>query len=161
MVRGHARAYRRRLQAELEKLFAEIHTPHEVAASFAIGVFVATLPTFGSGLVLFFALAHLSDRVSKVALFAAVLVFNPVVKWGIYVLSYLIGVRLLGPVPGVELAAPSLSAGTGVLVRIVLGSFLLAVVFTVVGYVAVYKVVGEWRRRELELEAFVPEGLVD
>jgi uncharacterized protein (DUF2062 family) len=37
---GRVSRYRRRVRSKLEAAFAERHTPHQVAGSFAIGVFV-------------------------------------------------------------------------------------------------------------------------
>lgn len=88
MLRERAAAHRAEIRSELEAISAEDHPPHDVAASFATGVFITTLPTLGTGLLLFGVIVYLFDRVSKVALFASVLVLNPAAKWGVYVASF-------------------------------------------------------------------------
>jgi len=80
VIRARVGGYVGRVRAALTRAFAETHTPREVAGSFSLGVFITMLPTLGTGLLVFVALAAAVDRVSKVALFASVVVFNPAVK---------------------------------------------------------------------------------
>lgn len=128
-------------------MLAEEHTPHEIAGSFAFGVFVTSLPTAGTAFLVFVAVVYLTERASKLALAASLVVFNPPVKWAVYGASFWLGERLLGPIPGSELVSPTLSAGTDVLVRQLLGNLVLAVVLSVVGYLAVRWLVRSYRRR--------------
>lgn len=156
MFRERLSSYRIRVRSELDAAFAEEHPPHDVATSFAIGVFVTTLPTLGAGLLLFVAIAYLFDRISKLALFASVVVLNPVVKWGVYAVSFWLGTRLLGPVSGVTVSEVSFSAGPEIAVRLLVGNLILAVVFTVVGYVVVLRLVREFRRRDIDVAEQLP-----
>lgn len=137
---------RERVNRRLVQAFVETHTPREVAVSFSIGVFVTALPTLGTGLLVFLGLAVLS-RVSKIAMFASVLVLNPVVKWGVYAASYSLGRLLLGPAPDASFTSVSASMGVDVLARLWLGNLLLATLFAVVGYVFALRTVEAFRRR--------------
>lgn len=156
MVRAAVAEYRRRVRAELEAGFAETHTPRETARSFALGVFVTMLPTLGTGLLVFALVVAVVDRASKLALFAAVIVVTPVVKWGVYGTSFWPGSLLLGPISGVSIATVSLSSGPEVLLRLPLGTVLLALLATVVAYVGALRFVMALRRREIELEELLP-----
>jgi uncharacterized protein (DUF2062 family) len=149
MIRQRISRVRERVREELLKAFVEEYTPREVAFSFSIGVFITALPSLGTGLLVFLLLAVLFDRLSKIALFASVIVLNPVVKWGVYGASYSLGRVLLGPVPGVsvENISPSLSLGADVLARLWLGNLILATVFAVVAYAGGIRIVAEFRRR--------------
>lgn len=155
MVRVRVSTYWRRIQGELEAAFAEEHTPHEVAGSFSIGVFVTTLPSLGLGLVFFLALVRLTERVSKLAIFASALAINPLVKAPMYVAAFWIGGRMLGPMR----AAPpgSVTEASAIAVRMMAGFFVLGVFVAVAGYLAVYLLVTEYRKRDLE----VVEDVVD
>lgn len=135
------------LRSELEHALAGRHTPRQVAGSFALGVFITSLPTFGIGVLVFFVIIWLFASVSKLALFASVLVLNPAVKWGVYGASFWLGSILLGPVGGVTRSDLSLSAGPDIIVRLLVGNLILAVVFTVVGYVVAYRLTAAYRRR--------------
>lgn len=134
-----------RIRDELERSFAEHHTPREVAGSFSLGAFITMLPTLGTGLLLFVVIAYVSDRVNKIALFASVIVFNPVVKWGVYAASFTLGVLILGPVEGVSLQQVSLSAGPEIVIRLLVGNLVLAVVATVASYFIVYRLTVKYR----------------
>ena len=149
--------YRTRVHAELKRAFADDHTPREVAGSFAVGVFITMLPTLGTGLLLFVVLVALFKSISKIALFASVIVFNPVVKWGVYAASFTLGTLLLGPVEGVTMADVSLSAGPEIVVRLLVGNLILAVVATVLGYVVVFRLVVSYREQLEPLEEAIEE----
>ena len=118
----------------LHRAFSEDHTSEEVAQSFSLGVFITMLPTLGVGFLVFVLLAAVFDRLSKLALIASAVVFNPVVKWGVYALSLGLGTLLLGPVEGASVSDPSLAAAPPVVARLVLGNTILAVVAAVPSY---------------------------
>lgn len=156
MVGRRAAGYWHRLRDEFRKAFAEHHTPHEVAGSYALGIFVTVLPSLGIGILFFLLLIRLTDRVSKIAIFAAAITINPVVKAPMYVAAFWIGNRLLGggaigPQGGVAGSAP------GVAVRMILGFVVLGFALGAVSYAVVYVLVTQYRRRELE----VVEEVVD
>jgi len=149
MLRRRITRVHEAVKERLVEAFVEEHSTHEVAFSFSLGVFITALPSLGTGVIAFFVLAFLFDRLSKIALFASVIVLNPVVKWGVYGASYSLGQLLLGPIPGVSVAnvSPSPSLGMDVLARLLLGNLILATVFSFVAYVAGIRIVGEFRRR--------------
>ncbi len=138
-----------RAKSELRRSFTEEHTPQETAGSFSLGVFVTMLPTLGTGLILFVVLAWAFDRINRVALFASVIVFNPVVKWGVYGASFAIGTTILGPVPGVTRSAVSLSAGPEVVTRLLVGNLLLAIIATAAAYVVAYRLVSTYEYTDI------------
>jgi uncharacterized protein (DUF2062 family) len=149
MVRQRVEEVLEEVKDRLITAFVEEHTSQEVAFSFSLGVFITALPSLGTGLIVFVALAFLFDRLSKIALFASVVVLNPVVKWGVYAASYSLGRFILGPAPGVSFSTAdiSLSAGPDMLVRLWLGNLILATVFSLIGYVLALRIVNEFRRR--------------
>lgn len=161
MVSQRLSAYWARIREGLEAAFSEDHPPGDVATTFSVGVFVAALPNFGVALVLFAALARYVDRVSNLALVAAVLVMNPPVKWAVYVASFWIGSRILGPIPGVSATELSLSAGPAVFVRVFVGSVVVAAVAAVVGYVLALRFIRELRRRDLDVTETLPDAIVE
>lgn len=129
-----------RLRRAIRNALKEEHTPKEVAGSFSIGAFITMLPTLGTGLILFVVIAALSERVSKIALFSSVIVFNPVVKWGVYAASFALGVAILGPVDDLSTSEVSMSAGPDIVARLLLGNLILAVAVTPISYVASYRI---------------------
>ena len=149
MVRGRIAAYRGRVRSELIAAFEGDHPPEDVAGSFALGVFITALPTLGTGLLVFAALVALVDRISKLALFASVVVLNPAVKWGVYAASVSLGTGILGPPSGATPSTLSVSAGPEIVARLLVGNLILAAVFTVIGYVVVFRLVVSFRARDI------------
>lgn len=133
------------------RALGEDHTTTEVAQSFGIGVFITMLPTLGVGFLVFLVIALLFDRLSKLALLASAVVFNPVVKWGVYAASFGLGVALLGPVEGVTTAEVSLDAAPGVVLRLVVGNVILAVAAAVPSYVVSHRLVSTYRERDVDI----------
>lgn len=150
MVRARFDEYVVRIKGELHASFTEEYTPREIAGSFALGTFITMLPTLGTGFLVFFVLVYLFDRINKIALFASVLVFNPAVKWGVYAGSFALGFLLLGPVEGFAIGdRPTFDDGSEIIVRLLVGNLILAVIATVIAYVAVLRVVLAYRKKAL------------
>lgn len=148
MIFRRAREILDRVKSELHRSFTEEHTSRETAGSFSLGVFITMLPTLGTGLLAFVVLAWAFDRINKIAMFASVIVFNPVVKWGVYGSSFALGTSILGPIPGVSPSSVSLSAGPPIVTRLVLGNVILAIVAAGVSYAVAYRIVKAYERRE-------------
>lgn len=150
MPRARLKKYIQRVREEIVSSFATEHTSHQIAASFALGTFITMLPTLGVGLLVFVVLVYFFDWINKIALFASVLVFNPIVKWGVYLSSFSLGILLLGPVDGVGIGeVPSLDEGNDILVRLLVGNLILAVIATIAAYFAVYRLVEAYEDHEL------------
>ena len=162
-IRAQIRQQLVEVRREIREALKEQHTPREVAYSFALGVFITALPTLGTGVLAFFVIAYLFENVSKIALFASVIVLNPVVKWGVYGTSFWLGSSILGPIPGVTWADVSPSAAPDIVARLLVGNLLLAVVLTAVAYVVAYRLTVEYRRRRGDVGIFerVYETVVD
>lgn len=140
-MRQRWNGYREKVTEKVKEALREEHSHHETAFSAAIGTFLTVLPTFGVGILIFLVLAKISDRINKVALFACVVVFNPIVKYPIYILSYWIGkIALKARAPsdptGVDLTQQALQATQTILI----GNIILAVVLAVVAYLVTLKV---------------------
>lgn len=154
---GHTARWLDPVKAQLRRSFAAEHTPRETAGSFALGIFLTTMPTLGMGLVAFVVLAWVSDRTNRAALLASLVVINPVVKWGVYATSFALGVLLLGPVPGASIATLSLSLGPDVIARVLVGNTILAVAVTVPAYVLCLRLVEAFHAREVDVVEEIAE----
>ncbi len=147
-TRARMRSALTRAKTLLRRAFAEDHTTKEVAQSFSLGVFITMLPTLGTGFLAFVVLAAFVERLSKLALVASAVVFNPVIKWAVYGLSVGLGFFLLGPVEGVSMSEVSLNAAPEVVFRLVVGNVILAVVAAVPSYFVAYRVVEDYRQNK-------------
>lgn len=122
--------------------------PSAIAGSFAFGTFITALPSLGTGFIVLAAVAHRITQVNIVALFAPVVVLNPLVKSGVYAMSFALGVILLGPVSGLTPSDISLTAGPSIATRLLLGNLLVAVIFAIVGYYLIIQAVRRVRRQD-------------
>jgi uncharacterized protein (DUF2062 family) len=156
---ARARSALGRVKEMLWEAFTEEHSTEEVAQSFSLGVFITMLPTLGTGFVAFVVLAAFVDRLSKIALVASAVVFNPVVKWGVYALSLSLGFFLLGPIEGVSVTEVSLNAAPEVVLRLLVGNVILAIVAAIPSYFIAYQVVNRYRRNERGLREAVATRL--
>ncbi|WP_082222489.1 DUF2062 domain-containing protein [Halorubrum halophilum] len=149
MILRRARALFDRARSELHRSFTEEHSSRETAGSFSLGVFITMLPTLGTGLIAFVVLAWAVSRINRIAMFASVIVFNPVVKWGVYGTSFALGTAILGPVPGVSPSSVSLTAGPAIVARLIVGNLILAVVAAAASYLVAHRIVVAYERRGL------------
>lgn len=128
-------AYGERVQTRLRAAIDDDHTPHETGVSLSIGLFLTALPNFGLSIFLLGALGRRYERFNRLAFVAAIAILNPLAKGTVYVVSYIIGRVILGPVPGMTSSEVSLTAGPDVLLRLLLGNGIIAISLALVGYV--------------------------
>ncbi|MFB6311895.1 MAG: DUF2062 domain-containing protein [Salinirussus sp.] len=121
--------------SELESTFAADRPPRQIALSFAIGLFLIALPNLGASLVVLAGSAYQWSWADARAFSAAALILNPLVKSGVYVASFALGILLLGPVPGGFIGQLDLTVGVGVLTRLIVGNLVLALAISTLGYV--------------------------
>ncbi|ELZ00031.1 DUF2062 domain-containing protein [Natrialba asiatica] len=145
-IRDRLGHYREEALHKLTVAIQEEHTPHEVAVSFAIGIFVTTLPTGGLGIGLFFVFSALWSWICKPALFASVAVLNPFVKPAVYLSSVHVGGVLLGtnPIRSHETIAESATVTAH---QLIVGNVVLATILSAISYVIVRRLTRLHRRR--------------
>lgn len=137
MIRDRLARYRDRVRRSLLAAFREEHTPHEIALSFAIGIFITAMPSGGLGIGLFFLFVYWWSWVSKPAIFASVVVLNPVIKPVVYLASYKVGAFLFGTEPIVPSTHSSLETIISVIQLLLIGNLIIALVLSAVSYVTV------------------------
>lgn len=156
---GLVREYLSNVRQLLYSLQTRPHTPREVAQSFGFGSFITVLPTLGLGLVLFALIGMLTDRVSKLGLFASVVVFNPFIKSGIYVASFAIGIGLLGPIDPTTIVVDAPATGSDIIIRLLIGNVILAFIAGIGGYWVVLRLLvnAAARDKDATVSEFVME----
>ncbi len=154
--------YITRVRLAIRASLTEDYTPHQVAGSFAVGTFICMLPTLGAGLALFVVLSFIFKSINKLALFASAAIFNPVLKTGVWVVSLAIGFVVLGPVDGFAIGdVPTLADGSAIVIRLVFGSFVLAIPTAILAYAVMYRVVIAYNQRQLPVLEGAVGGVVD
>ena len=133
--------YGQRVQSKLRNAFAQDYPAEQTAFSFALGLFLTALPNLGGSILVLGAIGRRYDWANPLALISAVAILNPLAKSTVYVLSYLLGRLIFGPIPGITRGEIGLTAGREALLRLLVGNLLIAVIVAIVGYlVALYGV---------------------
>lgn len=144
---------RDRIKIELKKAFREDHTSHQVAASFAIGVFITSLPTLGTGFLVFALLIRLFSWVSNLALFASVLFLNPFVKPFFYISSIALG----GILVGLTEIGQGLEPATSVILYLVVGNLIIAFILSIISYFMVLKIFDKYEEDKAHIVEEIEE----
>jgi uncharacterized protein (DUF2062 family) len=85
------------------------------------------------------------ERANRLALLAAVAMMNPLAKGTVYVVSFLLGVQLLGPGTDISRSDIGLDAGQAVISRLLVGNLVLAGIFATIAYVLAYGTARSYR----------------
>jgi len=117
-----------------------IHSkPEEIALGFAIGTFIAVLPTFGLGALIGVLVILVKKDINKLALFAAFAVWNPLVLIPINTISYQIGDLLLQGSPLLQVDIEYADRLYRITKRLLAGSLLVSSFLSVLSYTIVYR----------------------
>jgi len=121
------------------KELIEIKTsPNSIALGFAIGTFIAILPTFGLGLFLGFLVILIFPKVSKLALIAALLFWNVFILIPLYSFCYKIGNLLFHNQPYIEYNYHFLTTIINFTRRFLVANLILALFLSILCYLIVY-----------------------
>ena len=77
-------------------------TPHSIAGGFALGSFIALLPTMGLGIFIGMMLLLVFTKVNKISMFIAFAIWNPLVLLFLYPIEFTIGNAILSNIPSTE-----------------------------------------------------------
>ncbi len=153
-------SYRDRVVEEFEKALKEDHTPRQTAASAALGTFITVIPTFGIGIVFFLLISRFFKSINKLALFACVIVFNPVMKYPIYIMSYSLGTILThSEAPEEALETALTSQATDAAHTMLLGNLVLAFILSIIAYFTIHKLAVKYDEKNLEITEELAEKI--
>lgn len=138
----------RKTERYLEKVIEIKHSPKAIAAGFAIGTFIGILPTPGLNILIGLLVVFLLPRISKIALFAAIILWNPIVSAPSYWLSYKIGAYLFAGAPVVKYNIEILNWAYEFSRRFLVGNVIVATTFSVISYFFVKWVATEYKKHK-------------
>ena len=95
ITKTSVRNYQDNLSKHFKEIFSVRDSPHAIAAGFAIGTAIAVFPTFGLGAIVGVFFVLIFKKISKIALFAAFIVWNAFILTPLAVLEIKIGSMLL------------------------------------------------------------------
>ncbi len=133
-VKRFLRHVKSRGRHHFDEVMKTKRTPTSLALGFALGTFLAVLPTPGSSIFLGFLLILIFEKISKISLIAAMAFWNPITLIPVYYLSYIIGNNLVGELPDVVLKIVILDQMYQFTRQFLVGNTILAVIFSVISF---------------------------
>jgi len=132
----------------IERVIEIKHSPGAIAAGFAIGTFIGILPTPGLNILIGFLVMLLVPRISKIALFAAIIIWNPFVAAPTYWLSYKIGAYLFAGEPLVKYNLDILNKAYEFSRRFLVGNIIVASALSASSYFLVKWIATEYKKHK-------------
>jgi len=130
--------YYKKLKRHMNEVLKIKTSPESIASGFAIGTFFGIFPTFGLELLIIPLIILLFKKISKISLGIAYVLFNPILTFPIYILSYSIGNHLLSDAPAVLLKWEFLGNVITYTRRFFLGSLIVAMVISPITYFVIF-----------------------
>jgi uncharacterized protein (DUF2062 family) len=124
----------KKIEAHFKEVGKIKKSPHEIALGFSIGTFIAIFPTFGLGFLIGIFIILLFKNISKISLFLALLVWNPLVLIPIYSLGYDIGNFFLAEQAVITFKIQILDATYSLVRRALIGNSVLAFIISFISY---------------------------
>lgn len=138
-------AFKMNFMKRIKKHFKEvidIKTSNEsIAIGFAIGTFIAILPTPGFNIFISALILLIFKRVSKISLFGALAIWNPITLIPIYTLSFKIGNTIFSSEPIIKYNIIILDQIYNFSRRFLVGNLTLAISLSIISYFIMLKIV--------------------
>lgn len=142
--------YKNRLVFKLKRHFLEVlrtkTSDHSVAMGFAIGSFVAILPTPGISILIGIAIVAIFKKINKYALFLAMIVWNIWTLAPIYWASYEIGQAIFGDTEVIVWEFEQLDQVFEYTRRFMVGNLFLSIPISVLSYFLVKMSIRKYKR---------------
>lgn len=123
-----------KIKAHFKEVLRIKKSPHSIAMGFALGTFIAIMPTFGFGLLIGTILLLFLKRINKISMIAAFIVWNPFFLIPFYLLSFKIGDFLLIKMPVIEFNINLLNQVYYLSIRFLIGNIIIALSMSVLCY---------------------------
>jgi uncharacterized protein len=134
--------YFKNLKLKLKNHFKEIlrikSSPYSIALGFSIGTFISLLPTPGFNILLCILVTILFNKVSKIALFSTLVIWNPITQAPIYAINYSLGNFILGDLETIIFKVQNFQQVYEYTLRYLVGSFITATIISIVMFFIIY-----------------------
>ena len=127
-----------KLKSHIKEVIEIKTSPESIAAGFSIGTLIAVLPTFGLGILIGLIVLFLFKKVSKISMFLAFAIWNPLVLLLLYPFEYALGNYLLIDIPITKFRLEILNQIFVYTGRYLLGSFIFATIISFISYFLIY-----------------------
>jgi len=123
-----------KLREHLKEILKIKKSPHSIALGFALGSFIAILPTFGFAVLIGIVLTFVYTKVNKFALFGSMALWNPLITVLLYPIGYKIGDFLFYDMPVTKINLTFMDTIYRYSLRFLIGNFILAISLSVMSY---------------------------
>jgi uncharacterized protein (DUF2062 family) len=138
----------------MRRFLVEISTSkistHNLAFGFALGTFIAILPTPGFGILVGILLIYLFKKINATSILFPFAVWNPLLLAPLYLLSYKIGDLIFAAKATVETEYTYLSKIIYFCQTYLVGNVIVAVVFSLLSYFIVFHFTELFKLRKLQ-----------
>lgn len=155
-----------RIKRSYVQLLMEKTSVHSIAFSFALGTFIAILPTPGFGVFIALLIAYFYKKLNNISILASFAFWNPLLLAPVYVLSYKIGDWIFDS-PAVAMITDIEWVNTVIYYfkSYLIGNFMVAITFSCLCYYGVYKLIKtyqarkEQKRKSRRIRVVVPQTM--
>ncbi len=123
-------------------------SPASIALGFAMGTFIAILPTPGFGIFIGLFLAIIFKRINKIGLIAAFSIWNPLLLLPTYWVCYLLGDLIFQPDPMLKFDIEIVNQIYHYSGKFLIGNFFIALTVAALSYYLVFYIVSLHRERK-------------
>ncbi|MFC1648344.1 DUF2062 domain-containing protein [Nanoarchaeota archaeon] len=123
------------------------HAAHDIAIGFALGTFLAILPTFGLGLVVGVLVMLVYDKMSKAAMLVSFAVWNPLVLYPMFFLSFQLGNLIIGTGPMIEFNLSMMDHIYNYSLRFMIGNLIISSTVSIGSFFLIKNAVNKYRKK--------------
>ncbi len=121
-----------------------------IAFSFAMGTFIAILPTPGFGIFVALLFAYFFKKLNSLSIVVSFAVWNPIMLAPVYLLSYKLGDWLFNPSAVIQTSSYEwLNTVISFLQTYLIGNAIAATVISVICYFVIFKLMDAYKKRKL------------
>lgn len=141
-----SRAY---IKRTVDEILTTDGSARMVALSFALGTFLALLPTFGFAVFIGMLLLIAFPRLHKPGLLMAFVLWNPIMQIPLYSLSILIGSHLFSGMPIMSFDFALLDHVYNITRRVLIGNLIVTTVVSLISYCVVFTAIRKAKGRSV------------
>lgn len=146
-MKNHVKHWYKKVNHHFQEVLRTKSDPHSLAFGFALATFLSLLPTPGVSILIGLALVLVFERMSKVSMALAYLIFNPFVATPFYAMGYQIGNNILSGIPDETVKLTVMNAAYEFTTRVVLGNLILGAAVGSISYIMVYYFVRYYQKK--------------
>jgi uncharacterized protein len=140
---------RRKIKRQYIQLLVEKSSSKSIAISFALGTFIAILPTPGFGVFIALMIAYFVKSLNNLSLLASFAFWNPLLLTPVYLLSYKIGDWFFDPAMVMVSEISWINTLVYYMKTYLIGNFISAIVLSVLCYFGIFRIMEFYKNKNI------------